>query len=34
MGTIAGDDTIFITPCKGITTQVLFNNINRILDVE
>ncbi|MCS2152728.1 transcriptional regulator ArgR [Scandinavium goeteborgense] len=34
MGTIAGDDTIFITPCKGISTQVLFNNINRILDVE
>ncbi|HHQ6628026.1 TPA: transcriptional regulator ArgR [Serratia fonticola] len=34
MGTIAGDDTIFITPIQGVTTQTLFANINRLLDIE
>lgn len=34
MGTIAGDDTIFITPCLGVSVQTLFNNINHLLDIE
>nr|WP_240629311.1 transcriptional regulator ArgR [Pantoea rodasii] len=34
MGTIAGDDTIFIAPCLDITVNALFMNINNLLDIE
>lgn len=34
MGTIAGDDTIFIMPCRGMTTRDLFFKINNLMDVE
>ncbi|MGL4858529.1 MAG: transcriptional regulator ArgR [Enterobacteriaceae bacterium] len=34
MGTIAGSDTIFVTPCEGISTRALFLRILALLDME
>jgi len=34
MGTIAGDDTIFVIPCLGVTPQGLVMHIRNLLDIE
>lgn len=34
MGTIAGDDTIFVVPCVDVTPQGLVMHIRNLLDVE
>lgn len=34
MGTIAGDDTIFVIPCLGVTPQGLIMHLKNLLDIE